>query len=245
MEQLKQMKETLVGCVQGQLTHLDSVDAKELGEAVDMIKDLSEAIYYCTITEAMEKKEEGGNGNTMYYPVMYYTERSGNTDGRDNPRGGYDRGGRRNYEDYNMMYHGGEMPYPYYPEWEYYRDMDKMKGRMYYNGGNSGSSGSGSNGSSGSSSSSSSNGSGTRNYSEREMPFGEMMRDRREGRSPQTRKMYMESKEMHKDKASQLQELEKYVQELTSDMVEMVEGASPEEKQLLSNRIATLATKIK
>jgi len=28
-------------------------------------------------------------------------------------------------------------------------------------------------------------------------------------------------------------------------MVEMVEGASPEEKQLLSNRIAALATKIK
>ena len=34
---------------------LTSVDAKELGEAVDMIKDLSEAIYYCTITESMER----------------------------------------------------------------------------------------------------------------------------------------------------------------------------------------------
>jgi hypothetical protein len=44
------------------MTHLDSVDAKELGEAIDMIKDLSEAIYYCTITEAMEAKgkESGG-----------------------------------------------------------------------------------------------------------------------------------------------------------------------------------------
>ena len=244
MEQLKQMKEMLVGCVQGQLTHLDTVDTKELGEALDMIKDLSEASYYCTITEAMKEKEEkgSGNGGMMYYPVMYYTERSGNTDGRDSSRGG---NGRRNYEDYNMMYHGGEMPYPYYPEWEYYRDMDKMKGRMYYNGGNSGSSGSGNSGSSSGSSGSSSNGSGTRNYSEREMPFGEMMRDRREGRSPQSRKMYMESKEMHKDKASQLQELEKYAQELTSDLVEMVEGASAEEKQFLSNRIAALATKIK
>ena len=60
MEQLKQMKEMLTGCVQGQLTHLDTVDAKELGEAVDMIKDLSEAIYYCTITKAMEEKEEKG-----------------------------------------------------------------------------------------------------------------------------------------------------------------------------------------
>lgn len=208
MEQLKQMKEMLTGCVQGQLTHLDTVDAKELGEAVDMIKDLSEAIYYCTITKAMEEKEEKSNShnNVMYYPIDY---------------------------NYGMRY----------PEWEYYRDMDKMKGRMYYGGNGTGHS---AGGNSSVSSTSSSNGSGTRGYSEREMPFGEMMmRDIREGRSPQSRKTYMESKEMHKDKASQLQELEKYAQELTADLVEMVEGASPEEKQLLSNRIAALATKIK
>jgi hypothetical protein len=43
------------------------------------------------------------------------------------------------------------------------------------------------------------------------MPFGEVMRDRREGKSPMSRKMYMESKEMHKDKNTQLHELEKYV----------------------------------
>lgn len=36
--------------------HLDSIDACELGEVVDMIKDLAEAIYYCTVTEAMEDK---------------------------------------------------------------------------------------------------------------------------------------------------------------------------------------------
>ena len=27
------------------------VDTKELGEAIDMIKDLEEAIYYCTVTK--------------------------------------------------------------------------------------------------------------------------------------------------------------------------------------------------
>ena len=53
MDQLVQMKEMLTSAVQGQMTHLESVDVKELGEAIDMIKDLSEAIYYCTITEAM------------------------------------------------------------------------------------------------------------------------------------------------------------------------------------------------
>jgi hypothetical protein len=75
-----------------------------------------------------------------------------------------------------------------------------------------------------------SNGGGVRNYTEREMPLGDAMRDHREGRSPMSRKMYMESKEMHKDKVYQIQELEKYVQELTSDMMEMIADASPEEK---------------
>ena len=52
------MKETLMSSVQSQLGNLDNVDAKELGEAVDMIKDLSEAIYYCTITKEMEECKE-------------------------------------------------------------------------------------------------------------------------------------------------------------------------------------------
>ena len=58
MEQLKTMKQNLVSCVQNQMGHLTDVDSKELGEAIDMIKDLSEAIYYCTVTEAMEGKEK-------------------------------------------------------------------------------------------------------------------------------------------------------------------------------------------
>lgn len=50
IEALKTMKDQLVSCTQGQLGDLSKVDAHELGEAMDMIKDLSEAIYYCTIT---------------------------------------------------------------------------------------------------------------------------------------------------------------------------------------------------
>jgi hypothetical protein len=57
MEQLKSMKHKLVECVEKQISgNLEYTNAQELGEAVDMIKDLSEAIYYCTITEAMEGK---------------------------------------------------------------------------------------------------------------------------------------------------------------------------------------------
>ena len=71
-----------------------------------------------------------------------------------------------------------------------------------------------------------------------------MMRDEREGRSPKSRKTYMESKAQHSDKAMQMKELENYMQELTSDMIEMVEGSTQEEKQYLSKRIAALANKI-
>jgi hypothetical protein len=105
--------------------------------------------------------------------------------------------------------------------------MDREYGRMYY------SSGSNEGGSNRGGSSSNS-----RQYTET------YMRDPREGRSYNSRKMYMESKEMHKDKSSQLKELEKYMQELTQDMVEMIEGASPEEKQYLEKRVSALASKI-
>ena len=46
MEELKSMKKALINCVQSQINgNLKEVDAEELGEAVDMIKDLEEAIY--------------------------------------------------------------------------------------------------------------------------------------------------------------------------------------------------------
>ena len=69
MEQLKQMKSLLTSCVPSEITNLKESDYQELGAAVDMIKDLSEAIYYCTITEAMEKKEQEEKYYPMYMPA--------------------------------------------------------------------------------------------------------------------------------------------------------------------------------
>ena len=50
IEALKAMKDQISSCVQGQLGDLSKVNTHELGEAIDMIKDLAESIYYCTIT---------------------------------------------------------------------------------------------------------------------------------------------------------------------------------------------------
>jgi len=62
--------------------NLESANTKELGEAVDMIKDLSEAEYYCSITEAMSESQYGidydERGRIKDYGKgrMYFTEMS-------------------------------------------------------------------------------------------------------------------------------------------------------------------------
>ena len=200
------MKESLVSCVENQLTHLESVDTKELGEAIDMIKDLEEAIYYCTITKAVNKK---GEEKEEYYSQKQYRD--------------MDRGiGRMYYED--PRYIGGNDTY-----------------RQYSSNGGQSNNGSSSGNSNNSSSSQGQSGGSSRQYSEKEY---DIIRDRREGKSPISRRTYMEAKESHSDKAHQMKELENYMQELTQDVVEMVEGASAEEKQYLSKRVAALANKL-
>ena len=176
MNNLKSMKEQLTNVVQAQMGNMQNVNAKELGEAVDMIKDLSEAIYYCTITEAMEEKEKE--------EMHYYTDKR-------------------------------------YPD--YYRDVDREYGRMYYDDRPS---------------------AGTRMMYTEQIPKT-MMRDSREGRSGMSRRMYMESKEMPKDSATQMHEFDTYIKELGSDITEMIKDSTPEEKQVLQQKIANLAAKIK
>lgn len=207
MEKFKQIKEALVNCIQAQVGQgLKEVDTKELGEAIDMLKDMEEAMYYCSIVKAMEESKEEEKYKEKYfskYPYMMYA------DGRD---------GRRNYDD--MMYNDGN--------------------RMYYNGGGNSSNSGGSRGGQ-----SGGNSGGSRNYHGGEYyPYPTEIRDYREGRSPVTRRTYMESKELHHDKAKQMQELDKYMKELTDDILEMINGATPEEKQMLSQKLSTLATKV-
>lgn len=221
MERLKSMKESLMACAQSQMGNLHNVDAKELGEAVDMIKDLEEAIYYATITKAMEEKEKSGGEhrqNTMFYPVMYYDSsmRGNNTRGYEEP----------------IMYHGGNMHdgYVYDP---YLEEMmrDKRRGKMYYDG-------------SGSSTNYTQNGNaasstgGSRNY-----PME--IRDVREGRSGIRRRFYMEAKENKHGTPAKMKELEEYLKELSEDITEMIEDASPEEKTVLQQKLVTLANKVK
>lgn len=147
MKKLCKIKDTLINLVEQQMTNPQCVDTHEMGEVIDMIKDLAETCYYVSIVEAMEDKED-------------HEESSRQTD------------------------------------------------TMYY-------------------------GIGAMNDDTKKM-----------GHSPMKRKSYIESKEHHMDQAQQMRELEDYAQVLTSDLLEMIQDATPEEKQLLQRKIATLATKI-
>ena len=94
MEKFKMIKETLMSQIYAQMGNLQNVDTKELGEAIDMIKDLEEAMYYCSIVKAMEESEEEKKYATHYYS-----------------NGGMNNGGgQRNYND-RMYYNGGQMYY--------------------------------------------------------------------------------------------------------------------------------------
>ena len=78
-DRLKHMKETLMCAVEMELCDLGTVDTKELGEAIDMIKDLEEAIYYCTVTEAMtnpQKIEKRAHHQEYDEGRMYYDSSS-------------------------------------------------------------------------------------------------------------------------------------------------------------------------
>ena len=201
MEQLKAMKEQLTSIVQGQLVHADSVDTKELGEAVDMIKDLAEAIYYCSITEAMDESKD--KGNTYYYTT--YNQH------RPDMMTRYDE-----IFDPSRMFYGGQRSNNSSGGSRMYRTGRRIN-PVYYQ----------------------------PDYREYDYPEQMMQNhDPREGRARKSRRMYIESKELHKDSATQMKELEKYIQDLSKDVTEMIEHATPEEKQLLQQKIMTLSTKI-
>lgn len=187
MDRLKQMKDKLIDAVEEQISQcLSQTSTEELGEVIDMIKDLDEAIYYCTATKAMETRPQDFNDYFMPYEQkkqlaypsydgMYYSEGAG-------------RGGRGGYSgNTSSYYHGGDA---------YGRPMTSQYALT-------------------------------------------------DGRSDMRRKMYIEGKHMHQDKNKQIQELEAYVRELGQDLTDMIEDASPEEKQILQQKLSALANKIK
>ena len=212
---------------------IDKVNTSEMGKATDMLKDAAEAEYYARIAKAMEEAEKEDE-ESQKYMLKQLKEEYGEDDGRryyDNYRymrtGRFAPKGRGTY----MPRRGYETPIEYHmtPEMyrehdpEYYRDMDRDMGRMYYTD------------------------TGMRGNTGNSSRTG--MRDGREGRSGASRRSYIETKEMHPDnsqesKQMKMKELEKYMGELSGDITEMIAGASNEEKTMLKAKLQTLVQKI-
>lgn len=200
---------------------LESVDTCEMGQVIDMIKDLNEAEYRAVIVKDMKKDDEeeeerekellrvlkeeyGEEGGRRYYDRYRYEN------GRFAPKG---RGTRRGYEEPPYWHMTPEM----YREMEHDRDMDRLSGRMY--------------------------------YTEPTIAADGGMRDRREGKSGMSRRSYMESKELHKgntpeDKDAKMHDLEKYMKELSEDMAELISDMTPEERTMTKSKLSTLVSKM-
>lgn len=235
------MIEKLTKCAEMEFEKgVENVDTKEMGDVIDIIKDLAEAMYYRTLVVAMEDSEYGEDYDE-YGPMEdgrrgYRGQARSKTSGRYMSRGDGRRSnrGRRGYEetmgDYEMT---PEMYRMYSPE--YYRDMDRDAGKMYYtsnsSSGNMSSQGGSMSGSQG----------GSRGYSEG--------RDSREGRNGQSRRSYMETKEMHKgntpeDKEAKKKELDKWMTDIGSDIKELVHDMSAEEKTTAKQKLTNLANSL-
>lgn len=179
MERLKMIKDNLISLISAESADLHKANCEELGAAIDMVKDISEAIYYCSIVKAMDESESESSyrkrSKYSYPPVMY--------------EGGEMRMNRK------MHYHDNEYPRYYYEDTHPSYDWE--------------------------------------------------IDDSHEGRSPKSRRTYMEAKELHKGKDKQMRELEKYLNELSADITEMISDASQEERDILSQKMTTLIDKIR
>lgn len=226
IKMMHEMIEKLTECAKSEMDKkgIEEIDTEEFGKATDIIKDLAEAMYYRTLTEAMKESEYGADYDE-YGPMddgrRGYRGQPRDSMGRYTSRRG--RGGRRM---------GYEEPWDeMYDEMEYYRDMDRPSmNRMYFSG--SGSSGGGMSGQS-------SGGSYGGN-----MGSSEGNRGGGNSRYENARRGYEEKKTMGADKQEKMKSLEEYMKTIAEELTQAVEGASPEERAMIKAKLNTVATKM-
>lgn len=200
----------------------DKVNTKEFGEVIDMIKDLSEAeknkmeaCYYKTLIDAMEESEYGEDYDE-YGPM----ERMGYS--RGGGRGGNRRGanGSQGSRGGNRGGGGSRRNYPMEDE----RYEDYMRGQMYYS---NGAYGGGSRGSSSSGGGSSSGSSGSRyGYS-----YDNYMRNRSNYSTTDP-----------EDKQERMKMLEEYSKDLITSFSDVLQDATPEEKNMLRSKLTKVVS---
>lgn len=132
VKRMHDMIEKLSECAKAELDKgIEKLDVCEFGQVTDMLKDLSEAMYYRTLTHTMEEFDPESMLDVMdRYGDRRFYDNYRYSNGRFAPKG---RGTRRGYEDYPPYWHMTPEMYrmdgkEYNPD----RDIDRNKGRMYY-----------------------------------------------------------------------------------------------------------------
>lgn len=129
IKRMHEMIEKLTKCAEMELEKgIENINAEEMGEVTDMIKDLSEAEYYAKISKAMDESEYGVDYD--YMGAYDEHERKGYRGQPRDSKGRYmSRKGRR--MGYEPMY--DMMPDMDWDDAEYHRDIDRERlGKMYY-----------------------------------------------------------------------------------------------------------------
>lgn len=216
-ERVCAIKDRAISLVETQLEgDISQVDAKELGEVADIAKDMAEIMKLCSETEYYSSINKAMEEAAEEDKATAYMEKY-------IPEYAYTRNymPRMDYTDYGRMHYtigrGG-------------RPSSRNYGNYASNGNSGGSSG----GSSGS------RGSSQRSYMED--PY--MIHDDWDGRSWEARRNYMYGKEENKNDSESMKDLEKYMKSLGEDIVEMVDGMTTSEKNMLKQRLSTLVSKI-
>ena len=129
IKRIHEMIEKLTKCAETELEKgIENINAEEMSEVTDMIKDLAEAEYYSKISKAMDEAEYGEDYD--YRGAFDEYERKGYRGQPRDSKGRYmsRRGRRMGYEPmYDMM------PDMDWENAEYYRDVDRERlGKMYY-----------------------------------------------------------------------------------------------------------------
>lgn len=265
-----------------------NVNLEDAKKIVEMVGELAEAEYHALIAKEMRKANEEDEAEEKYIQKMlkeenkdeykrmreeygedegerrFYDNYRYKSSGRFAPKGKgsyMPRGGRRGYEEPPYYHMNPEMYKEHSPEW--YRDMDRASGKMYYtptSGGNSG--GQSSNSMSGGNIGGNAGGS-TRGYEDgyndgNRRGYSEgYEQGNRDGRSQgsnsrydRARRGYEEKKEMNKGNTPQensenMKGLEELLNVVGGDVKELFPKMSPSEKAMTAQKFDTWSKMLK
>lgn len=235
LEDMAEYGKEMISCATGS----GNVNLDDAGKIIDIVKDLADAEYHALIAKEMRKAHEDEEAEEKYMKMKMKEEHADEYKrymdeyGEDGERRFYDNYRYKSSGRFAPKGRGSYMPRRGYDEPPYYHmtpDMMREHDPEYWR--------------------DMDRKAGKLYYTEPVRMDGmREMHDRKDGKSWEKRRGYMETKELHKDgspesKQHRMKDLEMYAKDLTEDVVDMIADASPEERALLKQKMQVLIQKI-